>query len=92
MKRKLIAALLLSSTATLTLDAQDYGDPSPVLPIGGYDLDSGTVYGPIYSVYDKEGRNYSGVVIGDSDFSITYPSDGGDAIMKSGSIISNLGH
>jgi len=87
----LFASLLLCSPATVQLNAQDFGDPTPVLPIGGDQLDIGTVYGPIYNVYDKAGRNYTGVVVGDSDFSVTYPSGGGDCIMKSGDIIINLG-
>lgn len=88
----IIPAVLLScSPATLQLCAQDFGDPTPVLPIGGDQLDIGTVYGPIYNVYDKAGRNYTGVVVGDSDFSVTYPSGEGDCIMKSGNIIINLG-
>lgn len=93
--KHIIPAVLLSCSPvtmpSLQLSAQDFGDPTPVLPIGGDQLDIGTVYGPIYNVYDKAGRNYTGVVVGDSDFSVTYPNGGGDCIMKSGDIIINLG-
>jgi hypothetical protein len=68
------------------------GKAVPVLPIGGDQLDQGTVFGNVYSVYDKAGKNYSGVVVGDSKYSITYPIGEGDPIMRSGNTIINLGH
>ena len=70
----------------------DYaGAAVPVLPIGADQIDTGTVYGNVYNVYDKAGKNYSGVVVGDSDYSITYPMGKGDPVMRSGNMIINLG-
>ena len=66
-------------------------DPVPVLPIGADQIESGTIYGNVYNVYDKAGKNYSGVVVGDSDYSITYPMGKGDPVMRSGNMIINLG-
>jgi len=69
----------------------DVGAAVPVLPIGADQLDQGTIYGNVYSVYDKAGKNYSGVVVGDSSFSITYPMGEGDPVMKSGDMVISLG-
>jgi hypothetical protein len=94
-KTVLLAVLLPCIFVTLPLNAQSSpyysGHPVPVLPIGGDQLDQGTVYGNVYSVYDKAGKNYSGVVVGDSDYSITYPIGKGDPVMKSGNTVISLG-
>jgi len=63
---------------------------TPVLPIGGDQLDSGTYFAPVYNVYDKAGKNYTGVVVGDGDFSVTYPSEGKGTVLRYGNILINL--
>jgi hypothetical protein len=73
-----------------SVKAYDLDFPTPVLPIGGEELDSGTYFAPVYSVYDKAGKNYTGVVIGDGDFSVTYPSEGKGTVLRYGNILINL--
>jgi hypothetical protein len=41
-------------------------------------------------VYDKAGKNYTGVVVGDGDFSVTYPSEGKGTVLRYGNILINL--
>jgi hypothetical protein len=87
-------SLRLAALALLTLlpaaTAYDLDSPTPVLPIGGEELDSGTYFAPVYSVYDKAGKNYTGVVVGDGDFSVTYPSEGKGTVLRYGNILINL--
>jgi hypothetical protein len=87
-------SLRLAALALLSLlpaaKAYDLDSPTPVLPIGGEELDSGTYFAPVYSVYDKAGKNYTGVVVGDGDFSVTYPSEGKGTVLRYGNILINL--
>ena len=87
-------SLRLTALALLTLlpaaMAYESEYPTPVLPIGGDQLDSGTYFAPVYNVYDKAGKNYTGVVVGDGDFSVTYPSEGKGTVLRYGSILINL--
>jgi hypothetical protein len=85
---RLTALALLTLLPATTAYESEY--PTPVLPIGGEDLDSGTYFAPVYSVYDKAGKNYTGVVVGDGDFSVTYPSEGKGTVLRYGNILINL--
>jgi hypothetical protein len=85
---RLTALALLTLLPAATAYESEY--PIPVLPIGGEDLDSGTYFAPVYSVYDKAGKNYTGVVVGDGDFSVTYPSEGKGTVLRYGNILINL--
>jgi hypothetical protein len=85
---RLAALALLSLLPAAT--AYETDCPTPVLPIGGEELDSGTYFAPVYSVYDKAGKNYTGVVVGDGDFSVTYPSEGKGSVLRYGNILINL--
>ena len=62
---RLVSLALLTLLPAATAYESEY--PTPVLPIGGEELDSGTYFAPVYSVYDKAGKNYTGVVSGDGD-------------------------
>jgi len=85
---RLVALALLTLLPAAT--AYDLESPTPVLPIGGEELDSGTYFAPVYSVYDKAGKNYTGVVVGDGGFSVTYPSEGKGTVLRYGNILINL--
>lgn len=79
------------SAAMARSQLQDSDTPAPVFPISADRIESAMVYGRNYSVIDKEGREHTGVVTGDSDYSLTIPADPNEKpIMKAGHIIMPL--
>jgi hypothetical protein len=83
MKRLLIAALVPCILSTLH---SEY--PEPVLSIGSDRISEGVSYGPVYSVWDRGGKDHTGVIVGDQDFSLVVPLDHKETpVMQSGGLI-----